>query len=123
MSAMVRKRPFKASVRMVAKCQQPTYAAQQRNRYSITSSARSKNNSGIVRPSASALAVVKLMTRWNFVGCSTEMSPGFVPRKSYRRNRRHAGTGPGSSSHRTSGHPFRRVLENRTSSAVSPALR
>ena len=29
MSAMVRKRPFKASVRMVAKCHEATFAAQQ----------------------------------------------------------------------------------------------
>src|SRR5262249_25429943 len=35
--------------------------------HSITSSARSRNDSGIVRPSA--LAVVKLMTRSNLVGC------------------------------------------------------
>src|SRR5262249_59949802 len=45
-------------------------AAEQRDelaaRHSITSSARSRNDSGIVRPSA--LAVVRLMTRSNFVG-------------------------------------------------------
>ena len=29
----------------------------------------------------SALAVVRLMTSSNFVGCSTGISPGFVPRK------------------------------------------
>src|SRR5215831_2325251 len=47
-------------------------AAEQRDEvasfHSITSSARSRNASGIVRPSA--LAVVKLMTRSNLVGCS-----------------------------------------------------
>src|SRR5262249_34034671 len=48
-------------------------------RHSITSSARDRNDSGIVRPSG--LAVVRLMTRSNLVGCSTGMSPGFVPRR------------------------------------------
>src|SRR5262249_50036597 len=47
--------------------------------HSITSSARSKNESGIVRPSA--LAVVRLMTSSNLVGCSTGMSPGLAPRR------------------------------------------
>src|ERR1700745_142608 len=45
--------------------------------HSITSSARSRNDSGIVRPSA--LAVVRLMTRSNLVACSTGISPGFAP--------------------------------------------
>src|SRR5262249_36887438 len=47
--------------------------------HSMTSSARSKNDSGMVRPSA--LAVVKLMTRSNLVGCSTGRSAGFAPRR------------------------------------------
>jgi len=47
--------------------------------HSITSSARNRNDSGIV--SLSALAVVKLITRSNFLGCSTGMSPGFPPRR------------------------------------------
>jgi hypothetical protein len=47
--------------------------------YSITSSARSKKDSGIVKPSA--LAVVRLMTRSNLVGCCTGKSAGFVPRR------------------------------------------
>jgi hypothetical protein len=47
--------------------------------HSITSSARSRNESGIVRPSA--LAVVRLTTSSNLDGCSTGMSPGFVPRR------------------------------------------
>src|SRR4029077_428165 len=46
--------------------------------HSITSSARSRNASGIGRPST--LAVVRLMTRSNLVGCSTGMSAGLVPR-------------------------------------------
>jgi hypothetical protein len=49
------------------------HAAQKRDNiapfHSITSSARSRNASGIVNPSA--LAVVRLMTRSNLVGCST----------------------------------------------------
>ena len=47
--------------------------------HSITSSVRNRSDSGIVTPSA--LAVVRLMTRSNFVGCSTGMSDGLVPRK------------------------------------------
>src|SRR5262249_15454923 len=47
--------------------------------HSINSSARSKNASGIFSPSD--LAVVRLMTRSNLVGCSTGMSPGFAPRR------------------------------------------
>src|SRR5262249_1982281 len=47
--------------------------------HSITSSARSRNDSGIVRPSA--FAVVRFTTRSNRVGCSTGMSPGFAPRR------------------------------------------
>src|SRR4029077_21097056 len=47
--------------------------------HSITSSARASSVGGTVRPSA--LAVVRLMTRSNLVGCSTGMSPGFTPRR------------------------------------------
>src|SRR5262249_2639399 len=47
--------------------------------HSITSSARNRNDSGIVRPSA--LAVVRLITRSNLVGCSTGMSAGLAPRR------------------------------------------
>src|SRR5262249_30870974 len=45
--------------------------------YSITSSARTSNDGGTVRPSA--LAVLRLMTNSNFVGCSTGRSEGLVP--------------------------------------------
>jgi len=58
--------------------------------YSITSSARASSIVGMSMPSA--LAVVRLMMRSNFVGCSTGMSPGFVPRKilsTYSAARRH----------------------------------
>src|SRR5262249_59457628 len=47
--------------------------------HSITSSARPSSVGGMVRPIA--LAVVKLMASSNLVGCSTEISPGFAPRK------------------------------------------
>src|SRR5262249_59574290 len=47
--------------------------------HSITSSASVSRLSEILRPSA--LAVVRLMTRSNLVGCSIGSSPGFAPRK------------------------------------------
>jgi hypothetical protein len=45
--------------------------------HSITSSARTRNDSGIVRPSA--FAVLRLITNSNFVGCCTGRSAGFAP--------------------------------------------
>ena len=45
--------------------------------YSMTSSARPSKDSGMVRPSD--LAVLRLMTSSNFVGCSTGMSAGLAP--------------------------------------------
>ena len=59
-------------------------AAEQRDElapphHSITSSARRRRDSGIDSPIA--LAVVRLMTRSNLVGCSTGRSAGFAPRK------------------------------------------
>src|SRR5262249_41575814 len=58
-------------------------AAEQRDElaplHSITSSARASSVGGTSRPSA--LAVIRLMTRSNFVGCSTGRPPGFVPRR------------------------------------------
>ena len=47
--------------------------------YSMTSSARARSAGGTVRPSTRA--VLRLITRSNFVGCSTGRSLGFVPRK------------------------------------------
>src|SRR6516225_8816170 len=76
----------KVGLRMPRACDQHPSArpaAEQRDElapsHSITSSARSRNGSGIVSPSA--FAVVRLMMRSNFVGCSTGMSLGFVPRR------------------------------------------
>jgi hypothetical protein len=45
--------------------------------YRITSSARPSSDGGIVSPRA--LAVLRLMTRSNFVGCSTGRSRGLAP--------------------------------------------
>src|SRR5215831_5749296 len=45
--------------------------------HSITSSAKAISLSGILRPSA--LAVVRLMTSSNLVGCTTGRSAGLVP--------------------------------------------
>ena len=47
--------------------------------HSITSSARASSDGGRVR--VRALAVTRFMTRSNFVGCSTGIAPGLVPRK------------------------------------------
>jgi hypothetical protein len=46
-------------------------------RYSMIWSARPSNDGGIVR--RSALAVLRLMTNSNLVGCSIGRSPGFAP--------------------------------------------
>src|SRR5262249_36563880 len=59
-------------------------AAEQRDdlaspHHSITSSARASNVGGTCR--RSALAVVRLMTRSNLVGCSTGTSAGLAPRR------------------------------------------
>src|SRR5688572_15341764 len=45
--------------------------------HSMTWSARSRNDGGIVRPSA--LGVLRLMTNSNFVGCSIGRSAGLAP--------------------------------------------
>ena len=45
--------------------------------YSMTRSARSRSDPGIVSPSA--LAVLRLITMSNFLGCSTGRSPGLAP--------------------------------------------
>src|SRR4029077_4674432 len=47
--------------------------------HSINSSASASILSEMVRPST--FAVLRLMTRSNLVGCSTGISPGFVPRR------------------------------------------
>jgi hypothetical protein len=62
-------------VRFVPKSGQS--AMQQKERYAITSSALTMSVCGIVSPSA--LAVLRLRTSLNFVGCSTGRSAGFAP--------------------------------------------
>ena len=67
------------------------------NHYSITSSARASSVGGTSRPSA--LAVFRLITNSNLVGCSTGMSAGFAPRRilstsSAERRNRSAKFGP-----------------------------
>ena len=47
------------------------------DRHWISSSARPSSDGGIVSPSA--LAVLRLITSSNFVGCSTGRSPGLAP--------------------------------------------
>ena len=47
--------------------------------HSMTWSARCRSDGGIVRPRA--LAVLRLMTNSNFIGCSTGRSTGFAPFK------------------------------------------
>jgi len=47
--------------------------------HSINSSARASSVGGTSRPRA--LAVVRLITNSNFVGCSTGRSAGFAPRR------------------------------------------
>jgi hypothetical protein len=64
-------------------------AAEQRDEvpplhHSITVSARKRNESAIVRPSV--LAVLRLITSSNFVGCSTGISAGFPPCKTLTTN-------------------------------------
>jgi hypothetical protein len=68
MSASLRKRP---------KC--CVAAKMKQHRYSITSSARASSVGGTSRPSA--LAVLRLISISNLVGCSTGRSAGFAPLK------------------------------------------
>src|SRR5262249_9350932 len=63
-------------VRFVPKADLRTAA---KHRYSITSSASKRNDSGIESPSA--LAVLRLTRTAKFVGCTTGRSAGLSPRK------------------------------------------
>jgi hypothetical protein len=58
-------------------CQEATYAPQQTASYSITSSASASSVGGMSIPTP--LAVARLMTSSNLVGCSTGRSAGFSP--------------------------------------------
>src|SRR6516225_6979650 len=88
-----------------------------RRPYSITASAMAGSVGGTVRPSA--LAVVRLMTRSNLVGCWTGRSAGFAPRELYRHSLRHAGTGWVGLARRTLDHPIRQYPDLRRLSAVA----
>ena len=57
--------------------QEATYAPQQNSLYSITPSARASRVGGMSR--SSALAVLRLMTSSNLVGCITGRSAGLIP--------------------------------------------
>jgi hypothetical protein len=57
-----------------------TFASSTVSPYSTSSLARTNTDSGNVTPSA--LAAFMLITRSNFVGCSTGMSPAAVPFRS-----------------------------------------
>jgi hypothetical protein len=65
--------------RWATSCHKPTYAVQQNRDYSITSSARASSVADTSKPSA--MAVTRLTTSSNLVGCSTGRSAGFVPRR------------------------------------------
>ena len=67
----------KGSQRTAAPGHKATYAAQHMKRYSITSSARASSVGGTSSPSA--LAVVRLMMKSNFVDCTTGRSAGLAP--------------------------------------------
>ena len=54
-----------------------THAPQQKEHYSITSSARPSNGSGTVRPSALAVFILRISS--TFVACCTGRSAGFSP--------------------------------------------
>src|SRR5262245_41480850 len=62
---------------MSALGQKRTHAAQEKDRYSITSSARASSEGGTVRPSA--LAVLRFITSSYLVGVWTGSSAGFSP--------------------------------------------
>jgi hypothetical protein len=65
-----------ASPKASARCQ-TMHLSKKGGAYSITSSARASSIGGMVIPRA--LAVLRLMTSSNFVGCSTGSSAGLAP--------------------------------------------
>jgi hypothetical protein len=72
-----RKQTSVSATTMSALGQKRTHAPQQKDGYSITSSAIESKFSGTSMPSA--LAVVRLMTRSNLFDCSTGSSAGLAP--------------------------------------------
>ena len=71
-------------------------AGRRQSSWSMTTSAPIRINCGILNPLA--LAVLRLITRWSSVGCSTGISAGFAPRKilpNFRASRLRRRPGPG----------------------------
>ena len=64
---------------MSAKCKWRTDAAHQKRSYSITTSARERNEGEIESPMS--FAVLRLMASSNLVGCCTGRSIGSMPRR------------------------------------------
>ena len=79
MSALGHKQTFASHQPMSAKCQSRTHAAQQKDRYSITSLVISRTSRLIVR--SSSFAVFRFMTNSKLVGCCTGRPDGFAPFK------------------------------------------
>ena len=73
----LRKQTFVPDLAMSRKCQNRPDDRSKQRRYSITSSARASTVAGTSRPSA--LAVLRLMTNSNLVGCSIGRSAGLAP--------------------------------------------
>lgn len=69
----------KRSSRLYARSANSRLLHRNKKSYSITLSARSKNASEMFSPIP--LAVARLITRSNLVGCSNGMSAGFAPRR------------------------------------------
>ena len=70
---------LRAAVSEWVNCRHPRLEGGKTDRYSITSSASCCNCGGTLSPSA--LAVLRLITRSNLVGCSTGISAGGSPFK------------------------------------------
>src|SRR5262245_40015994 len=66
-----------AQQRNDAQCQKRHEHRSKPGRYSITSSASASRVGGMSRPSV--LAVLRLITRWNLVGCWIGRSAGLAP--------------------------------------------
>jgi transposase len=70
-------RPKSRRAELVERCHPRTHAMQQKELYSITSSARASNEGGTLRPRA--LAALRLITSPYLVGACTGRSAGFSP--------------------------------------------
>src|SRR5262249_14215689 len=77
MSALPRKQTCAVQLGTSALGQKRTHATQQKDCYSITSSALASSDAGTVRPSI--LVILVLMTKSNLVDCTTGRSAGLAP--------------------------------------------